>query len=225
MIKSQNLMEEAYWQIKAMIFRQKIWPGQKLIFRELSKKLNMSKTPIMYALGRLEQEGFLMLEPNLGYSVNEFGPKEIRDYFGVREALEIYAIKAAIHNQKEEDLEELEKKFQKHREYVVPIYDRKKLVLDAECHLQIAKMCRNSILVRQLRHIFEQLYLRYRVELIRPERLSISPAEHQEILDRIRKMDCTGAEQVLRQHIHAARENMLVSLDQQETMDLSISID
>jgi len=39
-----------------MIFQQKIGPGQKLIYRDLSEKLDMSKTPIMYALSRLEHE-------------------------------------------------------------------------------------------------------------------------------------------------------------------------
>jgi len=75
-VDSKNLMEKAYWQIKNMIFQQKIAPGQKLIYRDLSKRLDMSKTPIMHALGRLEQEGFVELMPNLGYSVKEMDIQE-----------------------------------------------------------------------------------------------------------------------------------------------------
>jgi DNA-binding GntR family transcriptional regulator len=54
--ESMNLMEKAYRLIRNMMLQQKLSPGQKLIYRDLSEKLNMSKTPIMYALGRLEQE-------------------------------------------------------------------------------------------------------------------------------------------------------------------------
>ncbi len=54
--ESTSLMEKAYRLIRNMMLQQKLAPGQKLIYRDLSEKLNISKTPIMYALGRLEQE-------------------------------------------------------------------------------------------------------------------------------------------------------------------------
>jgi DNA-binding GntR family transcriptional regulator len=213
---SKNLMEKAYWQIKNMIFQQKIGPGQKLIYRDLSKRLSMSKTPIMYALGRLEQEGFVELMPNLGYSVKEMDVQEFEDLFDVREALETHAIALAIHHQTPEDLEALEKRIGQHKEYILPYYDRKKLVLDAEVHLQIALVSRNRVLLRQLRHIFEHIYLRYQVERINPKRLSITFEEHHQILSMIRRKDGRGAEEMIRNHIRAAKEMMTSGLSTEE---------
>jgi len=191
--QNQNLMEQAYWQIKEMIFRQKIWPGQKIIYGDLALKLKMSKTPIMYALGRLEQENFLRLHPNQGYFVKEIDLQEIKDYFQVREALEQYAVRLATKNAKGKDFGPLEELIRAHRDYQVPIYDRKKMILDAKVHLHIAKMAGNQVLINQLTQILEHLYLRLRVEFLHPQRIQVSYKEHQKILEAMEKGDCRKA--------------------------------
>jgi DNA-binding GntR family transcriptional regulator len=213
---SKNLMEKAYWQIKNMIFQQKIGPGQKLIYRDLSEKLDMSKTPIMYALSRLEHEGFVELLPNLGYFVKEMDLQEFNDLFEVREALEVHAVGLAIDNQTTEDLETLSRKILQHLEYMPPFYDRKKLVLDAEVHLQIAVMSRNKVLLKQLRQIFEHIYLRYRVERMHPVRLTISSEEHKELDEMIRNREREGAERMIRLHIRTAKEMMISGMMKEE---------
>ena len=220
---SKNLMEKAYRQIKNMIFQQKIGPGQKLIYRDLSERLDMSKTPIMYALGRLEQEGFVELMPNLGYFVKELDVQEFENLFDVREALEVHAIAAAIDHQTPDDLENLTKRVEQHGEYMPPFYDRKKLVLDAEVHLQIALMSKNKVLVKQLRQIFEHIYLRYRVERMHPTRLYIASEEHHQIEEVIRRKDYGKAEKMIRKHIRAAKEMMTSGLSrEEEVLELSM---
>jgi DNA-binding GntR family transcriptional regulator len=224
--ESANLMERAYTLLKAMIFKQKIGPGQKIIYRDLTKRLSMSKTPILYALGRLEQEGFVTLQPNLGYFVKEIDLKELEDSFGVREALEVYAIGLAIKNQNDADIKKLEEKMIEHRNYQNPVYDRKKLVMDAEVHLQIAQMSRNKFLIKQLHHVLEHHYLRYRAELMNPSRMSVAPPEHREILSRIKKRDYSGANRTIRNHIRKDKENMLSSFSKEEDLsELCIPLD
>lgn len=209
-------MEKAYWQIKEMIFRQKIWPGQKIIYRDLANRLKMSKTPISYALGKLEQENFLTLIPNQGYFVKEIDPEEIKDYFEVREALESQAIFLLINKKSKDGMEELEKRIQEHRGYAISIYDRKKMILDAKVHLQIAKMVGNKVLMKQLTQIFEHLYLRFRVEFLHPERMKVSHLEHQKLLKAIKEKDLDRAEAQVRTHIRSAMENMIASLTKEE---------
>ncbi len=213
---SQNLMEKAYRQIKEMIFRQKIWPGQKIIYGDLANRLKMSKTPIGYALGRLEQENFLTLIPNQGYFVKEIDPEEIREYFEVREALESQAIFLLLNKKSYDGMEELEERFQEHQGYAIVVYDRKKMILDAKVHLQIAKMAGNKVLMKQLRQIFEHLYLRFRVEFLHPQRMEVSHLEHQKLLNAIKEKDLKKAEVQMRMHIRAAMENMIASMKKEE---------
>ena len=89
-------IEEAYRKIKQMIFDQKLIPGQRLVNQDLGDKLNMSRTPIINALNRLVQDGFVAFESFRGFYVRPIDLKEVWDAFGVREALEVYTVEQAI---------------------------------------------------------------------------------------------------------------------------------
>ncbi len=217
--ETTNLMEKAYQLVRNMMLQQKLSPGQKIIYRDLSEKLKMSKTPIMYALGRLEQEGFVELIPNQGYIVKELDLREIEDFFDVREALETYAIGLAIKNMKSDDLKVLEEKFRRHRDYVSPVYDRKRMVLDADIHLHLALMSGNRVLAIQLRQIFEHLYLRYRLELMHSIRPTSAPAEHQKMLSLLRKKDVHGAQKVMRNHIQSGKQGWIDGFARQKEIE------
>ena len=203
---SNNMTESAYFKMKNMIFQQYIVPGQKLTYRELAKLLNMSSTPVQFALGRLEQEGFVERIPNVGYYVRKINPQEIEDLFDLRWILEVHAIEYAIKNHTPEDLEVLDKLIQDHKNYQIQIYDRKKLFLDATFHSQIASLSGNLEIVKQLKRIFEHTYLRSPVELIPPSRIPIAVSQHEQILQLIKERDIGRAKECLGKHIQEAKE-------------------
>jgi DNA-binding GntR family transcriptional regulator len=214
--ESKNLTEKAYILLKNMVFNQKIIPGQKLIYRELSMMLKMSTTPVQLALARLEQEGFVELLPNVGYFVRKIDPKEVEDLFDIRRILEVHAVKLAILHQNDESLKVLSDKVQVHKKYSIQLYDRKKLLLDAEVHLQIARMSNNSEIVKQLQRIHEHIYLRSRIELLPPNRLRLSPLHHEKLYQMMKMEDVAGAQELLDEHIQGAKELMLSTLLQRE---------
>jgi DNA-binding GntR family transcriptional regulator len=216
--ESKNLTEKAYILLKNMVFNQRIAPGQKLIYRELSTQLKMSITPVQLALARLEQEGFVELVPNVGYFVRKIVLKEVEDLFDIRQILEVHAVKLAIANQTDESIRTLGEKIQNHKKYVIELYDRKKLLLDAEVHLQIARMSNNSEIVKQLQRIHEHIYLRSRIELLPPKRMRLSPSHHEKLFQMIRAKDVAGAQELLYTHIQGAKELMLSTLSQEEQM-------
>jgi DNA-binding GntR family transcriptional regulator len=210
--ESTSLMEKAYISIKNMVFLQKIVPGQKLVYRELSKLLDMSATPVQVALARLKSEGFVELVPNVGYFVKKIVPKEIEDLFDMRRILEVYTVGLAIQYQNVESLRKLEEIIQTHKKYIIQIYDRKKLLLDADVHLQIAGMANNLEIVKQLKRIYEHIYLRSRVELLPPQRLSLTPSEHEKIFQMIKSKNVESAQKILCKHIEEAKNVMMLTL-------------
>ena len=214
--ESKNLTEKAYILLKSMIFNQTIVSGQKLIYRELSMRLNMSTTPIQLALARLEQEGFVELVPNMGYSVKKITPKEVEDLFDIRIILEVHAVKLAIMKQTDESMKILREKILAHKSYTIDIYDRKKLFLDAEVHLQIARMANNGEIVKQLQRIHEHIYLRSRFELLAPKRMRLSPVHHEKLFQLIKSKNVKEAQDLMSEHIQSAKELMLLTLLQGE---------
>jgi DNA-binding GntR family transcriptional regulator len=215
-IRQNTLIKEAYKQIKQMIFEQKFAPGQRLVYEDLGRLLHMSRTPIINALNRLEQEGFVASEDFRGFYVRPIDPQEVWDAFGVREALEVYTVEQAIKLGDAEGFTALEEKLREHEDYKPHYYTRRKFLLDSEFHLQIARMTKNRVLLYLLRNNFEHIFLRARLEDYNQGRMPISAGEHHKLVDSMKRKDILGSIEILRNHIHRARDHVLRCLNQEE---------
>ena len=217
---SKSLIEEAYREIKRLMLHRKLVPGQKLPYRELIDLLQMSKTPIINALNRLEQEGFITSETNRGYMVKPIDPKEVMDAYEVRSALEAKAVQQAVVMGKPADMSLLKDKLHAYEDYSPPRLDQKKLALDGEFHLQIAEISGNKVLKYLLRRNFEHIILRARLELFAPERMISSSKEHRALLTSMKRKDIQKSLTIIEEHVQRARDNMVKSLSQEEPKGL-----
>lgn len=217
---AKSSIEDAYRAIKQLMLKQQLIPGQKLLYRELTARLGMSKTPIVNALNRLEQEGFVISEPNVGYAVKPINAKEIFDSYEVREALEIKALSNALEKATEEQITVLEDKYLAFHHYQPHQYDKKKLMLDCEFHLQIALMSGNEVLRYLLRRNFEHTLLRTRLENYAPERMERSARDHKNILEMIKIRDFPESAALLTRHIRNARDYVLLCISREDKDNL-----
>ena len=69
--------------------------GEKVLINQLTKKYDVSTTPIREALNKLKSEGLLIKDPYKSYRVKEFCVKEIEELYEARIVLETQAIKLA----------------------------------------------------------------------------------------------------------------------------------
>ena len=210
-------IEEAYRQIKEMIFDQKLVPGQRLVNQDLVDRLDMSRTPIINALNRLVQDGFVAFESFRGFYVRPIDLQEVWDAFGVREALEVYSVEQAIKLSDDGDIQELENKLREHADYQPHYYTRKKFLLDSEFHQQIAAMTKNSVLKFLLKRNFEHIYLRARLENYDIQRMSAAVDEHHRLVRKMRNKDIIGSIELMRNHIQKARDLVIRSLADEES--------
>jgi len=215
------LTKEAYHKIKNLILNQKLAPGQKLTYGDLSERLEMSPTPVINALYRLEHQGFVASVPFKGFYVKKIGLKEAWQLFGLREALETYVVEQAIALAEPGDLDLLEEKFAKHAAYQPEFYDRKRFVLDSEFHMQLASMTRNEALQRQLLTTFEHFWLRFKFDKMPVDRQQSSVEEHRHIIDLMRNKDIDGSRDAIRGHVHSARNHIMQSLCDEPPLDLA----
>ncbi len=142
--------------------------------------------------------------------------QEVWDAFGVREALEVYAVEQAIKLSDARAMAELEEKLRIHAEYRPHYYTRRKFILDSEFHVQIAAMAKNQILGWLLKRNFEHIFLRARLDNYDPRRMVSSAQEHHELVERMKKKDILGSVELIKSHIQKARDQVVRCLSTEE---------
>ncbi|MBU4567056.1 MAG: GntR family transcriptional regulator [Desulfarculus sp.] len=216
------VIEEAYNKIKEMIYSNQLAPGQKIIYTDLAKKLQMSVTPLIHALNRLEASDFVSYVPNKGYFLNEITVDEATQLYEVREALELHALPKVIENIAQAHLDQIKKASKKYRHLGQVPADRDLFLADARFHLQLVKISGNDILHRMLKEIFEKLYLKYPPQYMDTARLKEIASEHRSLLQALARRDTVAAAAITKLHIAQGRERILGSLRirQQEMLSL-----
>ena len=200
---------DAYNAIKELLFKGLLNPGQKLIYSDLSQMVGMSKTPIINALNMLAYEGFVEYEMNKGYSIKRIDEKEITDLFEIRIAIEGLNVKGAIRKFTKEKEATLREKLRILSEYNPPYTDRKKLFLDKEFHIEIARMGENRYSIMFLNTIIENIFFRYRLERGLESRKDLIELEHRKIAAAIGERDEKGALTYMRTHLTELQKLML----------------
>lgn len=77
-------------EIRQRIFDGHYASGDRINVDDLSRKLNISKTPVREALGRLESEGLVSFKPRTGWSVSSFSMEEFVDLLELQCALRYF---------------------------------------------------------------------------------------------------------------------------------------
>lgn len=81
--------------MRELLLQGEFRPGERIREIPLAERLQVSRTPLRLALGRLEEEGLLAARPTGGFVAAEFTLRDIRDGIELRGALEGTAAKLA----------------------------------------------------------------------------------------------------------------------------------
>ncbi|MFV0439608.1 MAG: GntR family transcriptional regulator [Desulfopila sp.] len=206
--RNKNLTLRVYREIIKLMLNYEIVPGQRLVFVDLAKQLQVSRTPVNNALGILAQEGYLDFVPNQGYSVHRMTQKEAEELYALREVLEVGFIGKAIRNMTEKSLQRVEEKKNAYEEAISNRVTRKMFILDTEFHLAIMEMVENEALNRSYRDICQKIFLRFRTEDLVRKRLEDIKIEHSEMLEAIRTRDVELAKERVRIHHRNSRSSL-----------------
>ncbi len=213
----ENLSARVYHEIKSLILRNEIMPGQKLQHQELSDRLGVSRTPVREALTRLVQEGYVNLLPNRGFICKEIRMQEADELYDLREALEVFAVEKA--------LEKLRQKAELYGRDIQKRFTRERLLYDQELHLEIAELAGNETLNKTLRQVFERIVLKRKTDGLYDQARGVSAhQEHLRLLEAMGKRDIEEAVRIVREHIREGKRNVLDDLRQRkEIWDLQFN--
>ena len=93
--KHQNLDVKVYQTLKTMIVERKLEPGAKIYQDKLTQDLGVSRTPVVNALKKLEQDKLISAIPRRGFYVRLVSREDMIQVFEVREVLEGLAARRA----------------------------------------------------------------------------------------------------------------------------------
>ncbi len=214
-------IEDAYNKIKNMIYLNKLAPSQKIVCKDLANQLNLSITPVVQALNRLEASGFVDYIPNRGYFMGEITWEEANQLYEAREALEVYIVPAVVSNITQEKVRQTRATFKKFaEEFKAPPNSRKFILVDAQFHLELAAYSGNEVICRMLRDVFEKIYLKYRPEYLGTARIKEIQVEHRQILQALLERDVEAVQSAIREHITTSKQRVTHMLRVHEEEDL-----
>ena len=97
-IKKQSLVDMVYEKLREAIIQLQIPLGSKLNVNELQSKMGVSCTPLREAINRLQQEGLVVYETNVGAHVISLEPHDVLEIQQLAMTLHGAAIRLAMVN-------------------------------------------------------------------------------------------------------------------------------
>jgi DNA-binding GntR family transcriptional regulator len=202
--------EQIYERIKTMAMTFAIRPGERVNEVELSKSLNVSRTPLREALNRLMVEGFLTRAPNRGFIGRPLDAKQVFDLYELRSALEMGMVRIACERATDEDLAELERFVKSSKERSEDGNASTLLALDEEFHERLARLTRNEEMLRSIKSINARIHY-FRWIAMQNGRRRYTQQEHMRIVKSLKDRDVAAAVGLIEGHI-AKRLDQIVDV-------------
>jgi DNA-binding GntR family transcriptional regulator len=205
----ENLDHKIYKEMKSMIFGQQLKPGTKIYQEKLAETLGVSRTPVVGALKKLEQERLITAVPRRGFYVRKFSKEEMVHIFELREVLEGLAARRASERVKESHIQKMRNFFKG-----LKISDQKS---DIEKYAEEDRRFHNFLieiggdeLLSGILETYSIVTFSYLVGflggLVRPPKETLP--EHLAIIEAIVQRDPEMAEQATRLHLKRSREKI-----------------
>jgi len=211
-----HLKEDPAARIRKGIESGRFMPNEHLIESDLAEWLGTNRANVRLALGRLEQEGLVVSEPNKGARVRLVSQAEAIEIIQVRSVLEGLVAREAAKHATAADKKRLKDIVGRMRTTVSAGDLLAYSDINGEFHSEIRAMSGHKTAERVLRMLNSQLVrFQYRVILI-PGRPQQSLAEHKAIFDAINDGDGNVAESAMRKHLLGVQTALVETMARDE---------
>lgn len=201
LFQRQNVSEELIKMIKKQILAGELNPGDRIVETKLARQLGLSQSPIREALRQLQGEGIIKIVPNKGPSVVALEMKDIFEVYSIRSMLEGLAMRMAVHNATDEEIDELERFYESMK---TKLHDDSVAYLledSLQIHETIIRLSNHSRLHKMYQSITFQVALVNRMLGVRSSKQQ-EVEEHGELIAALKKRDPDEAEHIMRKHIY-----------------------
>lgn len=195
--------------LRRLILNGQIPPGERLIETEIAEQLGVSRMPVREALRILESEGLIRQVPHKGLFVTQLSEDDIREFYTIRQALEVCAIKIVTDRITRAEIEALRGYCEKAREAFCKNDIDGVCFWTAKFNEEIYVSCGMPRFEEEIKNT--QNYLRtFRFLSFRTkERAEQALSEHEEIIRLVEAKDHEGAARATEKHLKRAMESYI----------------
>lgn len=187
-------------------------PDQRLVEEEISQQLGVSRVPVREAIANLVQDGLVVREHGRGARVASPNKVEVEEIYGLRLALELYALKIAFEEIKEQHLHTFQELVDAMSE-CVEVEDFSKLMeVDLAFHETICKIAGNQKLLDAWRSQVSQIRMLLALSGSQHYDMRNMVKGHEQILLALRDHELETAQSLLEKHICMSRDRLLVRM-------------
>ncbi len=208
-IPRQALHQEVATRLRQRIIEGELAPGAKLNERELSERLQVSRTPLREAVKMLAAEGLVELLPNRGAVVAQMSEQDVIETFEVIAGLEGLAGELAAQRIDDAELAEIRalhfEMLAAHARRDLPTYYE----LNARIHARINAAARNTVLTQTWQTVNARLQsLRFRSNLDE-NKWQQAVREHERMVELLASRDAPAMRSLMIAHLLAKRDAVL----------------
>jgi len=211
-VNRKNHVLEAYTGIRQMLFHNDIVPDQKLGYRDLADRLNMSITPVVQALKFLEFQGLVRHEPNRGYYTEPIYIKEVEEIYDLRKLIEVSLLPECIKKLDEDGIYRLQTAIELHKKAIREQAFNQRLIEHRNFHLTIASISGCRVQEQILNYLFDLLYLKFGGSILFVSYMGEGDIDHQRICDAIIERDLKLSQKLLSEHISKVKKKLIAEL-------------
>jgi GntR family transcriptional regulator, vanillate catabolism transcriptional regulator len=204
---SEDLNRQIHRIFKSMIVNGDLLSGQKLQLDELAERLGVSRTPLQFALTKLEQEN-LVETSRRGIYVRRHSRESLLHIYDIRGRLEPLAARGAAVKATDEEIVGLAKLIELFDAAAADGDSRLLKRTDYDFHMELLRCCGNPYLHDMLAN-YNIIIISNTKGLLKPAELSVQ--EHHVLLDALKARDPDKAEIAMFVHVAGSRVNLAAS--------------
>ena len=199
--KTASLRDRIGQALSAAIISGELSPGTLVSVPALAAEFEVSATPVREAMLDLEQRGFVESVRNKGFRVTQVSQRDLREIVELRQLLEAPAMAALAGRIPPADLPKWRTRADEISAYAESAELAKFIECDRDFHLALLREYGNDRLVTLVRELRSQTRMVNLARMAHSPELSVSAAEHHQMLDLIESGDAEALEALTVAHL------------------------